>query len=45
MHFINLIFYKDAYLVYAYTVIMTNAKSFSPRTVLPLLYTSVEPSC
>ena len=43
--YINLIFYKDAYLVYAYTVIMTNAKSFSPSTVLPLLYKSVKRSC
>ena len=29
MHFISLIFYKDAYLVHAFVVILIDAKSFS----------------
>ena len=37
-HFISLIFYKDVYLVYAYIVILTDAKRFTSGTVLPSLY-------
>ena len=44
-HFISFIFYKDVYLVYAYIVILTDVKSFTSGTVLPLLYISVKPGC
>ena len=45
IYVISLIFYKDAYLVCAYIVIPRDAKIFSSGTLLPLLYTSVKPSC
>ena len=45
IHFISLVFYKDAYLACGYIVILTDAKSFSSGTDLPLLYTSVKPIC
>ena len=38
-------FLQDAYLAGSYIVILIDAKSFSPDTVLQLLYTSVKSSC
>ena len=38
-------YYKYAYLGVRYKVILTDSESFSPGTVLSLLYTSVKPSC
>ena len=45
LHLASFFTTKDAYLGGPYIVILTDAKSFSPGTVLPLLYTSVKPSC
>ena len=44
-HFLGIQNFEDAYLAGSYIVILTDAKSFSPDTVLQLLYTSVKPSC
>ena len=44
MHFISLIFYKDAYQIGLYITILTDAQSFSPGTVSLFYHYCTHPS-